>query len=127
MLGHSRLRTIDRFEGGKPVYLNILPDYVQLNGNTFELLGRMLGSPVMPTTSRRWTVMGDVVTFDPKVALYYQWYLLKSGYQGNLLRDGNSEKSYAQLIEFVEHSDKFHLVGSHNLPDGSTMSLYRQQ
>ncbi len=121
------LRTIDDFEGKKAVYLNILPDYVQLNGNTFELIGRMLGSPVRPTTSRRWTVMGDDVRFDPTVALYYQWYLLKSGYQGNLLRDDASEKSYAKLIDFVEHSGKFDLRGSHVLPDGTTLYLYRQK
>lgn len=121
------LRTIDDFEGKKAVYLNILPDYVQLNGNTFELVGRMLGSPVRPTTSRRWTVMGDDVRFDPTVALYYQWYLLKSGYQGNLLRDDASEKNYAKLIDFVEHSGKFDLRGSHLLPDGTTLYLYRQK
>lgn len=121
------IRTIDRFEGRKPVYLNILPDYVQLNGNTFELLGRMLGSPVRPTTSRRWTVIGDCVKFSPEVAMYYQWYLLKSGYQGNILRDDESEKSYSQLIDFVEHGGKFKLIDSHKLPDGSTMFLYRQK
>ncbi len=120
------LNTIDGVEQGKPVYLNILPDYVQLNGNTFELVARLLGSTVRPTTSRRWTVMGDIVRFEPKVALYYQWFLLKSGYQGNLLRDKESEKNYAALVDFVEHSGKFKLMGSHKLPDQSCMYLYRQ-
>ncbi len=119
------LRTIDAVEGRKPVYLNILPDYVQLNGNTFELVARTLGSPVRPTTSRRWTIMGDCVKFDPATALYFQWYLLKSGHQGNLLRDDESEKNYAKLVDFVEHAGKFTLIGTHELPDGSTISLYR--
>lgn len=120
------LSTIDRVEGRKEVYLNILPDFIQLNGNTFELLGKMIGSPVRPTTARRWTVMGDVIKFDPKTAMYCQWYLLKSGRQGNLLRDDESERNYAKLIEFVKSSGNYHLVDTHPLPDGSTMSLYRQ-
>lgn len=121
------LRTIDRLEGGKPVWLNILPDYVQLNGNTFELVARMIGSPVRPTTSRRWTVMGDRVNFDPRTAMYFQWYLLKSGGQGNLLRDEESKRNYASLIDFVKESGRFNLVATHPLPDGSTMFLYRQK
>ncbi|GEM_PF-671903 len=121
------LKTIDLVEGGKPVYLNILPDYVQLNGNTFELLGRMLGSPVRPTTSRKWTVMGDEIKFSPETAMYFQWYLLKSGAQGNILRDDASERDYARLIDFVTRSGKFEQVGSHRLPDGSTMFLWRQK
>lgn len=121
------LQTIDRFENKKAVYLNIMPDFVQLNGNTFELAARMLASPVRPTTSRRWTVMGDVVTFSPEVALYYQWYLLKSGVQGNILRDDDSERSYKQLQEFVQHSGKFFLVDNHRLPDGSHLYLWRQR
>jgi 4-amino-4-deoxy-L-arabinose transferase-like glycosyltransferase len=121
------LRTIDVHEGGKPVWLNILPDYVQLNGNTFELVARMIGSPVRPTTSRRWTVMGDRVSFDPQTAMYFQWYLLKSGGQGNLLRDEESERNYARLIHFVEQSGRFDLIATHPLPDGSTMFLYRQK
>jgi hypothetical protein len=121
------IETIDRFEGHKAVYLNIMPDYMQINGNTFELVGRMLGSPVRPTTSRRWTVVGDCVKFSPETAMYYQWYLLKSGYQGNLLRDDDSEKNYAQIIDFVQHSGKFNEMASHRLPDGSMMYLYRQK
>src|SRR5262249_48056966 len=121
------LSTIDRFEGKKAVYLNIIPDYVQLNGNTFELIARRMGSPVRPTTSRRWTVMGDVVVVDPKVAMYCQWYLLKSGYQGNILRDDESQKNYDRLVDFVEHSGKFSLMGSRQLPDRTTVFLYRQK
>jgi|AGTN01.1.fsa_nt_gi 4-amino-4-deoxy-L-arabinose transferase and related glycosyltransferases of PMT family len=120
------LNTIDRVEGRKEVYLNILPDYVQLNGNTFELLGKMIGSPVRPTTARRWTVMGDVIKFDPKTAMYCQWYLLKTGSQGNLFRDEESERNYEKLIDFVKTGGNYKLVDTHPLPDGSTMSLYRQ-
>ena len=71
--------------------------------------------------------MGDVVVFDPKVAMYCQWYLLKSGYQGNILRDDESQKNYDRLVDFVEHSGKFTLMGSHELPDRTTIFLYRQK
>jgi hypothetical protein len=59
--------------------------------------------------------------------MYYHWYLLKTGPQGNLLRDDTSERNYARLIDFVMHSGKFKAVDSHKLPDGSTMWLYRQR
>lgn len=121
------ISTIDRVENRKEVWLNIVPDWVQLNGNTFEFLTRIVNSPVRPTTCRRWTVMGDRVTFDEKTAMYCQWYLLKSGKQGNLLRDDESQKNYDKLIDFVEHSGKYELVDSHPLPDSSTMFLYRQK
>lgn len=120
------LSTIGRVEGRKSVYLNILPEYIQLNGNTFELLAKMMGSPVRPTTARKWTVMGDVITFDPKEVMYCQWYLLKTGRQGNLFRDDESERNYARLTDFITRSGNYYLVGTHDLPDGSVMSLYRQ-
>jgi hypothetical protein len=71
--------------------------------------------------------MGDRVSFDPQTAMYFQWYLLKSGGQGNLLRDEESERNYARLIHFVEQSGRFDLIATHPLPDGSTMFLYRQK
>lgn len=120
------ISTIDRAESRKAVWLNIVPDFVQLNGNTFEFLAKLMGSPVRPTTCRRWTVMGDRVTFDPETATYCQWYLLKTGKQGNLLRDDESARNYAKLIDFVQHSGRYLFVDSRPLPDGSTMSLYRQ-
>jgi 4-amino-4-deoxy-L-arabinose transferase-like glycosyltransferase len=121
------IKTIDSVQGHVPVFLNILPDLGTLNGNTFELESRTLGSLVRPTTSRRWTVTGDDVKFDPTVALYYQWYLLKTGDQGNLLRDDESERNYKKLIEFVQHGGNFKLIGTHRISDGSSLLLYQQQ
>lgn len=121
------IRTIDSVQGHVPVFLNILPDIGALNGNTFELQAHMLGSLVRPTTSRRWTVMGDAVSFDPKVAQYYQWYLLKTGFQGNIFRDDESLKQYNQLTDYVMHSGRFRLIGTHRIADGSLLSLYQQQ
>jgi 4-amino-4-deoxy-L-arabinose transferase-like glycosyltransferase len=121
------IKTIDSVQGHVPVFLNILPDLGTLNGNTFELTARTLGSMVRPTTSRRWTVMGDEVVFDPQTALNYHWYLLKTGNQGNLLRDDQSSESYRRLIDFVQHGERFQLIGTHKIADGSTLALYHQR
>ena len=59
-------------------------------------------------------------------ALWYQWYLLKTGAQGNQLADADSEKAYRQLTDFVTNSGRFHLVAQRPVPDGSTIALYRQ-
>ncbi len=120
------MREIDKMDNGKKVYLNILSNSPDLNVHTFELIGHDLNSSVIPTTSRNYTIGGDKVTFSPTEALYYPWYLIQSEshYQGFV--DEASEKAYDRLKNFVQSDSRFKLIGTHHLPDGTTISLYRQ-
>jgi hypothetical protein len=117
---------IDSTDRNKPFWLNILPSSGIYNPHTFQLIARERGSSIKPTTSRGWTITGDQVKFSPDSALWYQWYLLKTGAQGNQLADADSEKAYRQLTDFVTNSGRFHLVAQRPVPDGSTIALYRQ-
>lgn len=121
------MREIEKVDNGRKVYLNILSNSPDLNVHTFELIAHDLNSTVVPTTSRNYTIGGDEVHFTPAEALYYQWYLLQSEnhYQGFV--DQASKKAFEQLIRFVQTGEHFTQVGSHQLPDGSRLSLYRQK
>ena len=121
------LNLIRNTDKDTPAWLNILPSTCELNPHTFSLIARERGWKVRPTTSRVWTVMGDKVTFSPETALYYRWYLLKSGAQGNQLRDSESESDYQKLVSFVRQSGRFALVGEHRIPDREKLMLYRQR
>jgi len=122
------LTTINSIDPKVPVWLNILPDHVQFNPHTFELLSRTMNITVRPTSSREWTVMGDKVpAFTPESAMYFHWYLAKTGSQGVRFREKFSEDNFNALVRFVFDSGKFKLVGERDLPDGSKMLLYRQK
>jgi hypothetical protein len=121
------LASIKDRDGAAPVFLNILPSDGVFNAHSFELLAREKGLQVRPTTSRVWTIVGDKVVFSPETAKYYQWYLLKTGFQGNKLQDATSEAEYEKLNNFVRTGPDFVLVGEKTLPDSSVLSLYRQR
>ncbi len=121
------IKKIEDKEHGQPVWLNIVPSTGPHSVHTFELVVRSLGSQVRPTTSRRWTLKGDHVEFSPQTALYFQWFLLTSGNQGNQFEDIVSQTNYEKLIKFVRYSGKFAVEAERRLPDGSMMSLYRQK
>lgn len=121
------LGIIDQTDPGKPVWLNILPNTGDLNVHTYELLAKYRGSSVRPTTSRQWTLAGDIVQFSPESALYYQWYLLADGEQGNVFENNQSQRNYYALIEYVKTGGNFKFIAQKQLPDGSVMQLFRQR
>lgn len=124
---HWAMREIDKLDKGRKIYLNILANSPDLNVHTFELIAHDLHSEVVPTTSRKYTIGGDTATFSPTEALYYHWYLIQSEnhYQG--FANKASEKAFEQLKQFVKTDSHFNQVSSHPLPDGSTLTLYRQR
>jgi hypothetical protein len=113
-------------DGTKPVWLNVTINMSQLNTHGFELLTKEKGYSFKPTTSRMWTVSGDKIEFSPETTLYYDWFLVKSGYSGNHWIDSTSEQNYSSLIKYVRSSGAFQLVSSQDLPDGSKLELFRQ-
>jgi len=121
------LEIIGKRDPNLPVWLNVMANHVEYNPHTFTLQGKEMGSAVRPTSSRTWTVLGDTVTYSPESALYYQWYLLKSGYAGLRLLNPESEKANADILKFVKESGKFELIAVKKVPDGSEIMLYRQK
>lgn len=110
-----------------PVYLHIMPNSRELNVHTFQYAGKLVNSPVIPTTMRQWAVTGDSIEFSPQKAMYYHWYLLKTGDQGNIFADTKSRKAFDDLTNFVRTSGKFRLMAMRSLPDHSICYLYRQK
>jgi hypothetical protein len=121
------LSSVAARDPGSPVWLNILPAYGVFNPHSYELLAKEKGLALKPTTSRRWTIVGDTVEFSPESALWYHWYVLKTGHQGNPFKDAGDAQAYEKLIDFVRSSGRFELAGQRALPDGSSLSLYRQR
>jgi hypothetical protein len=121
------VETIAARDGALPVWLNVLPSHGYYNPHSFELLAKEKNLLLKPTSSRRWTIVGDEVDFSPESALYYHWYLVKTGDQGNKFKDAQSEINYGKLIDFVENSGKFVKIAQRPLPDKSELTLYRQR
>jgi 4-amino-4-deoxy-L-arabinose transferase-like glycosyltransferase len=121
------LETIKRMDGDKIVYLNILSNHETLHIHAFELLLREQGNfAILPTGSRKWTIVGDQVQFDPATAWHFQWYLLKTGRTGFRFCDKQSEREYAKLVDYVRNSGSYKLIVQKPLPDGSELMLYRR-
>lgn len=121
------LETIGKRDPKLPVWLNVMANHVEYNPHTFTLQAKAMGSAVKPTSSRTWTVLGDTVTFSPESALYYQWYLIKTGNTGLRLLNAESKAANDKILDFVKESGKFDLIGKRTVPDGSEISLYRQK
>lgn len=121
------LDIIGKREPNAPVWLNVMANHVEFNPHTFTLQGKYMGSAVKPTSSRTWTVLGDTVTFSKESALYYQWYLIKTGNVGLKLLNEESKVANENILKFVRESGKFELIAQRKVPDGSEIFLYRQK
>lgn len=126
--GHSLvIETINKIDRNKVVYLNILPNHETLNINIFRLLLLEQGNVCIRVSgSRDWTIVGDRVKFDPKIAQCFHWYLLKTGAGGFRFYDVQSKEEYAKLVDYVCHGGSYMLVTHKPLPDGSELMLYRR-
>ncbi len=121
------LELIGKRDPGAPVWLNVMANHVEYNPHTFTLQGKYIGSKVKPTSSRTWTVLGDTVSFSKESTLYYQWYLIKTGYVGLKLLNEESKIANQNILKFVQDSGKFELIAKRRVPDGSEIFLYRQK
>lgn len=121
------LEVIGKRDPNQPVWLNVMANHVEFNPHTFTLQGKYMGSKVKPTSSRTWTVLGDIVSFSKESTLYYQWYLIKTGYVGLRLLNEESKIANENILKSVRESGKFELIGRRKVPDGSEIFLYRQK
>jgi hypothetical protein len=105
-------------------WLNVVPNTKFFNVETLKQID--LGS-VKPTTSRVYIKNRDVVKFTEASALWFDWYLLKSGDQGIQLADDASRRAYAQLQGFIAHGGHYELTSEFLLPNKDVLSLYKRK
>lgn len=120
------VRTIETIAPHTSDFLCIVPCSRDLNVHTFELMVRQLHSRIRPTSLRSWTQLGDELNFSEQTALYFRWFLLKTGSLGFKLKDARSTANLIALLEFVEKSGHCRLRATRMLPDGSILQLYER-
>jgi len=106
----------------------VLPDSEEESSTIYSYLVRCNNMNVHAFTPRNWTMNGDDVSFNPKTAMYVNWYLLKTGSMvspASRFSGKASEDAYIHWCNFVRSSDRFKLMGSKPLPDGTQLELYR--
>jgi hypothetical protein len=109
------------------ITLNILPSTPDLSVHTIDLVCIFAGTRIEPSTFRQFTLHGDTVRDDPGALAYYDWYLLKTGYQGGGLDSDASKQNYQKITDYVTDGQKFDLYGERPLPDGSKLMLYKRK
>lgn len=117
--------TIATTEHKTPCWLLVMPSTPQLSVHTLDVISLYKSARVRPTTLRDWTLLGDTITFSEKSVGYFHWFLLKTGDQGNRLRDRHSYDEYQKIEDYVKHSGKFTLKAERVIADSSKLSLYR--
>ncbi len=104
-----------------------MPSTTDLSVHTIDLACIYAGTQIEPSTFRQFTLHGDLVRYDEQAIKYYEWYLLKTGYQGSALASQVDKDNFQKIISFVETPTNFALVGQRDLPDGSVLKLYHRQ
>jgi 4-amino-4-deoxy-L-arabinose transferase-like glycosyltransferase len=116
---------IEEIDKGHKVTLNIIPSTPDLSVHTIDLVCIDAKTQIEPSTFRQFTLHGDIVRYDEQAIKYYQWYLIKTGYQGSTLADKASQDNYRKITAYIENPANFRLVGERDLPDKSKLKLYR--
>ncbi|MDP3507641.1 MAG: hypothetical protein Q8T09_06590 [Candidatus Melainabacteria bacterium] len=103
-------------------WLNITAISGGLDVHEMELLAKLRGLPIKPTTSRLWTALGDKEVFSEELARHCRWYIIKEGDQGFRFANKESEEAHEKLIAFVKRS--YNEVETFTALDGTQLSLY---
>jgi hypothetical protein len=117
---------IEKIDKGHKTTFNIMPSTTDLSVHTIDLVCICAGTQIEPSTFRQFTLHGDMVRYDEAAIKYYDWYLLKTGYQGSPLASQADKDNYQKISAYIENPSNYHLVTQRDLPDGSTMKLYRR-
>ena len=117
---------IRTYEKGGKCTLNMLPSTKELSVHTMTVAFLLANYPISISTFRRFTLNGDVFTCTQGDIDYFDWYLVKDGFNGKNLADQESEKAYKALETLLATSPSFKLIGQKTLPDSSTIKLYRR-
>jgi 4-amino-4-deoxy-L-arabinose transferase-like glycosyltransferase len=112
---------------GEKITLNLMPSTPDLSVHTIDLVCIFANTTIEPSTFRQFTLHGDMVRYDESALNYYQWYLLKTGYQGSPLDSQSSKDNYQKILNFVQNPENFVLHAQRDLPDGSKLQLFRRK
>lgn len=104
-------------------WLNITAISGGLDVHEMELLAKLHGLSIKPTTSRLWTALGDKVVFSEELARHCRWYIVKEGDQGFRFADNDSIEAHHKLLTFVKSN--YNEVETFTALDGSKLSLYK--
>ena len=102
-----------------------MPSTPDLSVHTIDLVCIFSGTQIEPSTFRQFTLHGDIVRYDQEAINYYDWFLIKTGYQGSPAADSASQDNYQKIITYIEDPGNYRLVAKRDLPDGSQLKLYR--
>ncbi len=106
-------------------WLNITATSGGLDVHEMELLAKLRGLAIKPTTSRLWTALGDKEVFSEEHARYCRWYIIKEGDQGFRFANKESIEAHHKLLDFVKTN--YREVKTFKALDGSKLSLFRSQ
>lgn len=112
-------------------WLCVVPYTNEVNSIRLQEVFRSPRCNVAASNCRQWTDAGVKVTFDPKTAEYFRWYLTKTGPQetsiGNSgkLADKDSQRALSQLSEYIANSGRFQAVKKIKLFDQSELTLWK--
>lgn len=124
---HWLIENIEKDAAGKPVFLNLLPSTRELSVHTLTVAFKLESKqPVAISTFRRFTLNGDVFEYSPEQLAFYQYYLVKDGYNGKPLLDEGSSKNWETLLKALTNKEKYVELGRRTLSDGSEMRLYKR-
>ncbi|MBX9570436.1 MAG: hypothetical protein K2X77_16180 [Candidatus Obscuribacterales bacterium] len=112
-------------------WLCVLPHTNEVNSLRLQEVLRSPHCNVTASNCRQWTDAGVQVSFDPKTAEYFRWYVTKTGAQetsiGNSgkLADKESQRALSQLSDYVQNSGRFEVVKQIKLFDQSEVTLWK--
>ncbi len=121
----SSLLSIESASMGNPTTLMIMPNANPINCSPFYYLTKIRKDNIEVASPREHTELGDKVRFNYAIAMWYKWYILKTGDQGLPFCDTKSAAAYDKWLRFVHSSGLYKLVNQKLLSDGSTLQLYK--
>ncbi len=121
------IQNLEKDACGKPVYLNLLPSTRELSVHTLTVAFKLESKqPVAISTFRRFTLNGDAFEYSPEQINFYQYYLVKDGYNGKPLLNEASRKNWANILSALSDKNRYVELAHKTLADGSEMRLYKR-
>lgn len=109
------------------IWLNVLPSTREFDQGSLIYLGQRMKSKAIPITWRScMNDMSDSFKCSEDEFNLIDWFVMKTGSQGALIKDPQSAKNFQQVTDRIEHGGDYVLMASSNLPDQSVIKLYRK-
>jgi hypothetical protein len=117
---------IEKAEGKRAVYLNVLSNSKPYNLGTIGFVGKLRKSKVKTTT---WRGIGadisDTFYYTDDSLRCMQWVVEKTGDENGKFFDKTSRDNYLSVLEKLHHNGKYIIAARTGLPDGTELVVYR--